>query len=212
MGTVVDATLFDEKYDVRDFVMPRNPEIKELALNIAEKSNSRHEYIVNVAKWIAENIEYPYNYKGQPSTERLVFVFKWWNKLYHYENYKEYAWLFPNQVLHVGKGICIDTANLATSLLRAMKFEAYTVLGALLKPGRRKKLIGLHAWTEVLDDEKSQWLIIETTTHPNYEVFPKPTGESGELGIIYDGFAWFNEKVYREDARKIRQYGAKLFA
>ncbi|RLE91332.1 MAG: hypothetical protein DRN04_13065 [Thermoprotei archaeon] len=209
--TVVDTTLFNEKYDVRDFVMPKNPEIKELALKIAEKAKSRHDYIVNVAKWIAENIEYPYNYKGKPSTERMVFVFKWWNRLYHYENYVEYAWLFPNQVLHVGKGICVDTANLATSLLRAMKFEAYTVLGALLKP-RRKHVIGFHAWTEVYDDEYGKWLIIETTTHPNHEVFPKEVGVSGELGVIYDGFAWFNEKVYREDLKKIKRYGAKIYA
>lgn len=204
---IIDATFFSEKYDVRDFIMVRNPELREVAGKL--KGRMKRQSALNVVKFVARNFEYPFDWKARPTTARYVKVFRFWNGFYLYENFTDYAWLFPNQLLHVRKGICIDTSNLATTLHRILGVPSFTVLGGIWKKTRRKKkFLGLHAWN--MFSFSGKWFVFETTVHPREEWFPLEQAVSGELGIIYDEIARFDEKTYVERKEKIEEYGEFL--
>jgi len=196
----VDTTLFGERYDVREFIQVDNPDIMDLANEL--KAITLEETVDNILSYVAREIRYPFDYKGKPSTAKKIKAFKWWGTVYLYSDYKEYTWLFPNQTIRVGYGICIDTANLTVSLLRLYKIPAWVVLGSIIR-SRDGKFMGFHAWVEY--HFNGCW-VYESTVHPEPLVIPCEKAYNGELDILYDPFAWYNEKSYREDREKVRRY------
>jgi hypothetical protein len=104
-----------------------------------------------------------------------------------------YIWLFPFETLLFKEGICIDTANLVTSLLRILDVDVFTVLGEVHN-SKTNEFLGLHAWTEYGDT------VIETTIHEgqgdrkNVEL-NKEEAYSGKLKLKYVPFIKYNETV-----------------
>jgi len=203
---VVDFALLGEEYYVTDYIQVENPKLKAIALKL--KGKTLRQTVANVNRYVAKSLRYPLDYKGRPTASRHVKVFKWWNGLYHHDPGEErYGWLFPNQTLKVKKGICFDSSCLATTLLRILGVEAYTVLGAVYKRG---KLLNFHAWTEVVIDGVKY--VLETTVHPKPAKLVRAEQlYQGKLPVRYDPIAWFNEKCWRQDSAKAAKYEEMVY-
>ena len=205
---VVDFAVLGEEYYVTDYIQVDNPRLQEVAAKL--KGKTAMETVRKVNRYVARKLTYPMDRRGRPNASRHVKVFKYWNGLYHCDTgEKHYGWLLPNQTLKIKYGICFDSSCLATTLLRILGLEAYTVLGAVFKT-RTGKLLSFHAWTEVaVDGEK---YVLETTVHPK----PAPIVKAqllynGKFPVTYDPIAWFNESEWREDAEKAARYEAMIY-
>lgn len=202
---MVNFGLLGEENYVTDYIQVGNSKLKRIASRLHGKTVD--EVIDAVARYVARNVKYPLDRRGRPSAARHAKVFKWWNGLYFVDCDFDYGWLFPNQVVaeKVRRGICFDSACLCTTLLRIKAVEAYTVLGVVLKT-KSRRILGFHAWTETVKADGTH-VVIETTVHPKpAKLVPAKDMYSGDLPILYDPLAWFNEKVWVEDEEKSRRY------
>ncbi len=161
---------FGEPCLVSDFVTPDNVGVREAAELL--KGDTPDKTIENVTKGIIP-FTYPLDKKGNPCASGQSRRYQYsWCKWMH-SRYVYYMWSYPNEVLLTQRGICIDTANLCTSVLRALDLDAWTVLGEIhkAKPENNDQLIGYHAWTNVM--YKGEWHTIETTVEENVNIiFP----------------------------------------
>ena len=202
----VNFSLFGEEWLITDYIQVSNPQLRRIARKI--KGKNRDEIILKVVEWVAENIEYPLDYRGRPNAAQYAKKFKWFDGVYLAETPDElrrYGWLFPNQTATIGKGICFDSACLCTTLLRIKQIPAWTVLGAVLRT-KSKRFLGLHAWTETIMENGTP-VVIETTVHPHPpELIKTSQIYNGRLPITYDPFAWFNESEWKEDKEKVALY------
>jgi len=202
---IVDFSLLGEQDYVTAYVQVDNPQLKTIARKIKGKTPS--EIIRAVSAWVAKHVDYPLDWRGKPNANRKIKLFKFGGSVYHVDLSREYGWLKPNQTATVRKGICFDTACLATSILRIKKVKAYTVIGAILT-SKKRKLQGFHAWTEAADEEGQHW-VIETTVHPNPpELVLAKDLYSGKFPLLYDPIIWFNESECYVDQVKEAQYEA----
>ena len=199
---IVEFALLGEPYPITDYIQVNHPELKRIANQFRGNPN---EIIVKVARFVAKHIKYPFDRNGKPTAHRHIRIFRFHGPLYLFDTGEvDYGWLFPIQVLKTKRGICFDTACLATTLLRIKGLEAYTVFGALLE-NKSYKLKGFHAWTETVDKDGRK-VVIETTAHKKPAVYLAEHAYGGKLPLVYDPVIWFNECFWREDREKARKY------
>lgn len=196
---------FGERYLATDFVMVKNPAIIEQA-NILSSVPSEDKFIERTALWIRDSFFYPLDNSDNPSAQgQLLRHQKGFASGYHFKKCVYYAWSLPNEVISATKcGICIDTANLAASVLRAKDIDAWVVLGDVLS-SQDDTLMGRHAWVEV--DLKKTKKVFETTVHePGASnlidaalVYDKDSWWAQDKGIYYFAQARYNESVFLGD-------------
>lgn|GEM_PF-1955075 len=214
MGIVMEklkALSLSELIDVRRFVEVWD----EKLCRIAEKLRCRREIdtVKAVYRFNIDKLRYPFTADGKPSTGFKIEVFPWLRfgsifKIYLRSWEEDYAWLKPSRLIEVGYGICVDTSNLCTTLLRILGFDAYTSIG-VVKPRTGSDRYYGHAWTRVRID--SLWYIIETTIHGVRKLPPLiPYSNGGELAIEYIEAAYFDERKVHVDSELWRRYSLTL--
>ena len=142
---------FGDTWLITDFVNPN------ISVNF---SSAGDKLVEEVAAFIRDQFRYPL-VGGNPSADGQFRRFHKNLCRYHFSQYAYYMWSFPQETLLIGKGICIDTANLATSLL-VSKLNALVCLGEV-RTSREDTLLGYHAWT--LCPYKNDIYLLETTIH-----------------------------------------------
>jgi len=188
----VKATgLLDEKYDVREFIQVNHELLKEIANKLREPGMP-FQTVKNVYRFNVREIQYPFRADGKPALGFEFKAFPWlvygFFRLYLAEYQQEYAWLLPSQLLKLKYGICVDTANLCTTLLRISGLNAYTVLGVMEGSG---KYYG-HAWAIV--EANGEWYFLETTIHKGHPPVIKLSELPNRVQLNYVEVARFNEK------------------
>jgi len=192
--------------DVRSFIEVSSREVRALAERLRRRTpieTARSVYRFNV-----RNVKYPLTADGSPAAGFEVKAYPWLSiglfKLYLATYSQPYAWLLPSQVLKLGYGLCADTSNLCTTLLRVLGLEAYTVLG-VVEAG--DGIYG-HAWTVVKPG--GRWLLMETTIHRGRPPLIPLEEASERLGIDYLEIARFDEKRLWVDERLMDRYRVQM--
>jgi hypothetical protein len=203
----VKATgLLDEKYDVREFIQVNHELLREIAGKL--KKSGMLETVKSVYRFNVSEIQYPFRADGKPAIGFEFKAFPWlihgFFKLYLAEYRQEYAWLMPSQLLKLKYGICVDTANLCTTLLRILGLNAYTVLGVMEGGG---KAYG-HAWT--IAEANGEWYFLETTIHKGKPPTIKLNELPSKVQLKYTEIARFNEKELYVDKTLWEKYDVKL--
>jgi hypothetical protein len=203
----VKATgLLDEKYDVREFIQVNHEWLREIAEKL--RKPSQLETVKNVYRFNVREIQYPFRADGKPAIGFEFKAFPWliygFFKLYLAEYQQEYAWLMPSQLLKFKYGICVDTANLCTTLLRILGINAYTVLGVVVGGG---KYYG-HAWT--IAEADGEWYFLETTIHKGKPPVIKLSELPSRVQLNYVEVARFNEKEVHVDKALWEKYNLTL--
>jgi hypothetical protein len=204
----VKATgLLDERFDVREFIQVNHELLKEIAGKLKE-TGMPFETVKNVYRFNVREIQYPFRADGKPTIGFEFKAFPWlihgFFKLYLAEYRQDYAWLMPSQLLKLKYGICVDTANLCTTLLRVLGFNAYTVLGVIEGGG---KYYG-HAWTIV--EVGGVWYFLETTIHKGRPPVIRLSELSNRVQLNYIEVARFNEKEVNVDKALWEKYNLTL--
>lgn len=194
---------FGEVYVAIDFVQAKNVAIKEQA-NALFNGVSGDGAVDRVASWIRDEFYYPLDNSGNPSASgQLLRHQKGILAGYHFKNCIYYAWSLPNEVLGATKcGICIDTANLAGSILRAKGIEDAWVCIGDVKSVPDDSLLGRHAWVEVPYHDAI--FVLETTIHAEgannlaaaAEVYDKTSLWAENAGLYYAVQARYNEEDF----------------
>ncbi len=159
---------FGEPCLVTDFITPNNVGVQHEAELL--RGATPDESVENAASWIRDEFTYPLDKKGNPCASGQLKKYQYsWCK-WGFSKYVYYMWAYPNEVLLTHKGICIQTANLLTSVYRALDLDAWTVLGEVRK-AKSDELIGYHAWTDVV--YKGERHTVETTVEEDVNIlFP----------------------------------------
>ncbi len=194
---------FGERYLATDFVTEKNIAVSNCADNLWAGCSSPDDFISDVAVWVRDNFYYPLDSSNNPSAGAKLFRH---NKSsicdsYHFKKKVYYAWSFPCEVINMGCGICIDTANLTTSLLRNKGIECSTTLGDVRSTDDHR-LLGRHAWTEVI--WSGQKYIIETTIHEagvanmvlQSDVYNCNSQWAKDRGVFYQPEAGYTENSF----------------
>ena len=195
---------FGERYLTTDFVMAGNVAIKEQAASLHIGNDDR--FVEAVARWIREEFVYPLDNAGNPSAsgqllrhqKGMLPIFTG----YFFKNCVYYMWGLPIETLVTGHGICIDTANLTGSVLRAKCLdEAWIILGDV-KSAEDDTLLGRHAWIEV--PYHGAPYVLETTAHDlgannlvlSSDVYDRNSRWAENKGLYYVPQAKYNESEY----------------
>jgi len=173
---------------VNNFIMVKNYLVVQTAKRLGT--------LKNVIDFNYNSIRYPLDFFGNPLTAGRLsyakYLLSWlFNKT------QGYIWQYPNMVLLSKLGVCIDTSNLMTSLLRVLGLDAYTALGEV-RLSQSNELLGYHAWTLLGDN------IIETTIHKgqgDYSeiILNKDDAYSGKLRLKYVPYLHYNETMTIKD-------------
>lgn len=131
----------DMSYDVRDFIQPDNPILKEIVDKGGLDSGSLDEIAYNCMKWVQRNIKYT---PDPQFTE------------------KDEEWLMPTETVQTGKGDCEDGTNLIVSLMRNAGVPAYRVKNACGEVDE-----GGHSWPIYLREKDNEWVIMDWCYKPN---------------------------------------------
>ena len=197
---------FGERYLATDFVQMNNIAVREQANELASTDPLRNQdtFIEQVARWIRDNFFYPLDNAGNPAAQgQLLRHRKGLVTGYHAKKCVYYAWSLPNEILGFSYcGICIDTANLAGSVLRAGGIDAWVILGDV-NSAKNGTLIGRHAWVETPYSGKVY--VLETTIHdPDTvntieasEVYDKTSDWAKKSGIYFIVQAKYNENEFK---------------
>jgi hypothetical protein len=177
---------------VNNFIMTKNYLVVQTAKRLGT--------LKNVIDFNYNSIRYPLDCFGNPlTTGRLSYakyLLSWlFNKT------QGYIWQYPNMVLLSKLGVCIDTSNLMTSLLRVLNKDAYTTLGEV-RLSQSNELLGYHAWALLKGPDQDQ--VIETTIHKgqgDYSqiVLNKDAAYSGKLRLKYVPYLHYNETMTIKD-------------
>lgn len=194
--------LLDEKYDVRQFTQVGHEWLRSLAYSL--KGLNTFETVKRIYRFNVREIQYPFRADGKPAIGFEFKAFPWlvhrFFKLYLAEYAQEYAWLMPSQLLKFKYGICIDTANLCTTLLRILGVDAYTVLGVVEGSGRYYG----HAWA--IAEADGTWYLLETTIHKGNPPLIKLSELSERVNLNYIEVAKFNESHVQVDRELWEKY------
>jgi hypothetical protein len=166
MNQVVDYR-FGEKYSVTSFIQPDVYEVQNVASMLKRFPSypypelSKDKLVELASAFIRKDFVYPLDNSGKPAVDGSLIRYRksWFTHLV--DEYRYYVWAFPSEVLKSGYGYCAETANLMTSILRALGIEAYTALGEVRKTD--DSLLGYHAWT--VTKYLNQEYLDETTIH-----------------------------------------------
>jgi len=182
---------FGDIWDIRDFI---NPHLNTVFLNTGDKR------VEDVAAFIRDEFTYPL-INDNPSADGQLRRYHKSLFKYHFQKCVYYMWSFPQEVLAQKLGICIDTANLATSLL--VPNNAWCCLGEVRAIDGN--LLGLHAWTEF--PYKGEPTIMETTIHkpantlvPVKDAYDKNSNWAIKGGVYYVEQARYNNTTFHGDS------------
>lgn len=113
------------------------------------------------SKAVRKAVELTKDVDGLDKKAKVLWDFMVNNNAYDYDKLSK----LPNgyipiidQTLAEKKGICYDFSSLYAAMLRSQGTPA-----KLVKGYAPKNAVGYHAWNEVYDAEKKEWLIIDTT-------------------------------------------------
>jgi len=151
-----------------------------------------------IAEYVKSQYEYPLWYDGTPSCGAKFYRYEKdaSMKSFHWYNKVDYMWSFPAECVLQKLGICIDTSNLAETLLLAVEVKAKICLGAVYDT-ESNMLLGYHAWVEV--PYKGEQYILETTIHPSGEnLLPADVVYNKKMEIYYVKEAEYDDKEYKE--------------
>ena len=185
-----------DKYKAMEFIQRNSYEIEKI---IEGFDAGGDELVEKVVAFIRDEFVYPLT-GGQPSTDAQFLRFHKSLFDYYWKKCVYYMWSFPVETLALFKaGVCIDTANLATSLLRVKHCKAWTCLGEVRRTST-DDLLGYHAWTSVY--YKTKPYLNETTIHQKgantlvleAEAYDR-TSDSAKRGDIY----YIEHGRYNED-------------
>jgi len=157
---VVDVRRGD-KHRVEEFVEIGDYDVQQIANSIWKAYPEANNYIREVAKYIQLKYSYPMIH-NRPSTDSKLLRFHKSLFSWFYNKYVPYMWSLPHETILFKCGVCIDTALLCTSLLRAKGIDAWTCLGEVRETSTRN-ILGYHAWT--IAYYKGEFWLIETTIH-----------------------------------------------
>jgi len=190
---------FGERYLATDFVQVNNVAVIETA-NSLDTGN----FISDVARWVRDEFYYPLDNSGNPSAQgQLLRHQKSLFSGYHAKKCVYYAWSLPNEILDFAKcGICIDTANLATSILRVKGIDAWVTLGDV-RDIKSDTLLGRHAWVTLPYEEENY--VLETTIHEagmknmakTSDVYDKNSDWAKRGGVYFVYQGKYNEKEFK---------------
>ena len=190
---------WNEKYRAQEFIQKNSYEIQRAVSNFDATGDN---LVIQIANFIRDEFTYPL-INEQPSCDGQFVRFKIsFLGNYRFKKCVFYMWSFPVETLALfHAGICIDTANLATTLLRAKKHIAWTCLGEVRKTST-DELLGYHAWTETIF-KKETWLN-ETTIHkkgaktliPATDAYDKNSEFAKRGNVYYVLHAKYNESQY----------------
>lgn len=190
---------FGERYLATDFCQAKNVAIVNQA-NLLEGGD----FINSVAMWIRDFFYYPLDNSGNPAAQgQMLRHQKGIVSGYHAKKCVYYMWSLPNEILGFTMcGICIDTANLAGSILRAKGIDAWITLGDVMST-KDNNLLGRHAWVEVPYNDKIY--VLETTIHePNTlnmveaeKVYDKNSDWAIKGGVYFVYQAKYNEVEFK---------------
>ena len=202
MPTGIECPWRPARWGTIEFVRPYTPAILEQAIALRKLVVTDDEYIKLCANFVRDNFVYPLEKNGDPSAGLLFKRYDkgWLVKRYFYNQEMDYAWGFPQETLKLGKGICIDTALLMTSLLIAGGVSAKCCLGAVVN-SKDDSIAGYHAWTKFM--YRGELCVCETTIHTKAEtitriasVYYKTSDWANTNGIYYQQEAEFDNKDY----------------
>ena len=185
---------FGDRYRVTEFVQPNNYAVQE-----ALKSLPGPPGIIPLVNFIRDEFKYPLDSGGNPSTDGhfLRYHKRTFPPEFQFNVSRYYIWAFPAEVLISKIGYCAETANLATSLLRAKGIDAWTGLGEVRKTD--DTLLGYHAWTII----ENRYLL-ETTIHRSgvditlnlSEAYDKTSQFAQNGNVYYFEHGRYNEQEY----------------
>ncbi len=136
-----------------------NEEIVELSKKLTQGKKTSSEKVEAIYSWIVENITYDY-------------------QKYNHILMKDFSDKYGSVVtLETQKGVCYDYSTLFAALCRASGVEARVA------KGYSTNIVGYHAWNEVYDAEKKQWMTLDTTVD---SVKYHKTGKKSRLNIRSD--------------------------
>ena len=203
MATGIECPWRPARWGTIEFVRPYTPAILEQATALRKLVTTDDEYIKLCANYVRDNFVYPLERNGDPSAGLSFKRYDkgWLVKRYFYNQEMDYAWGFPQETMKLGKGICIDTALLMTSLLIAGGVPAKCCLGAVVNQ-KDNSIAGYHAWTTF--NLFYQETICETTIHsPGINtltkassIYNKDSDWAVSNGIYYRQEAEFDNKEY----------------
>jgi len=188
---------FGDRYSVVDFVQTKNVAILEEATALYSSDNDT--FVKNVSEYMRDEFYYPLDNSGNPAASGQLLRHQKGLMAYHFKKCVYYMWSLPNEVLAIGAGICIDTANLGCSIFRSKGLDgAWVVLGDVIST-ENGTLIGRHAWVEV--PFKGKIYVSEYTIHePDInnlilakDVYNKDSNWAQRSGIYYSAQANYNE-------------------
>ncbi len=143
--TISDKVLYrarnDMIYDVRDFIQPDNPILKEVVEKEGLNDGSLDDVAYNCMKWVQRNIKYTPDPQFTEEDEE---------------------WLMPTETIQTGKGDCEDGTNLIVSLMRNSGVPAYRVKNACGEVDE-----GGHSWPIYLREKDNEWVIMDWCYKPN---------------------------------------------
>ena len=152
---------FKDLHTAREFIQPNSYEIQKKASEFTARDTDG--LIEQIAIFIRDAFTYPL-IAGQPSTDGQLLRFhkSLWN--YVFKDCELYLWSWPYETLALFKaGVCIDTAVLFTSLMRAKNLPAWCCIGQV-RTTDTDKLLGYHAWG-IAANYKGRAYLDETTIH-----------------------------------------------
>lgn len=203
---------FGDIWLITDFVNPR----------VVLKFTSEGDALVEDAtSFIRDAFTYPM-VNGYPSSDGKLKRYHKNFLLYHFKSYVYYMWSFPAEVLAQGKGICIDTSNLAASLL-VPDIDAWVCLGEV-RTSDDDQLLGYHAW--IVCPYKNDIYLCETTIHQESEnkvkmsqAYDRVSNWAQQGNLYYVEQARYNYAAFSGNsgivanmglpARRVRMYGAE---
>jgi hypothetical protein len=190
---------FGESYYVNDFLQINNPSVAAALTEALQQLNGSNDQKIEViADYIKRKYQYPFMVDGSPSCGGYFLRYQKDSKFkdFHWHAIRDYMWSFPAECIVQKLGICIDTSNLAFSLLKMAGVPAKVCLGAVYET-KSNQLLGYHAWVEV--SYKGETYVFETTIHPDgVNLLPAKAVYGKKMDVYYVKEAEYDEKSYRE--------------
>jgi len=189
---------FGDVWKVTNFVQKENPQIREIADKIDQEVGDNIDTRVEaIARYVGLKFRYPLNLHGATASEAELKRFKRTPRSWIWKAFRDYTWLFPAETDTCRWGICIDTANLFTSIARALDIPAKVSLGPVYRT-QDDQLLGYHAWSRLT--YKGLDHIAETTIHGTDRILiPTQDLYGKKLDVYYVEEAWFDENEYHDN-------------
>jgi len=201
---------FGDCYLVTDFIMPENPDIQAVIIELLKplwlaksfeltpNNIKNDEFVEACAAYIRDNFQYPL-WNGNPSCDGQLLRYTQGILKHRFKRCEYYVWAFPPEVIQSHMGYCAETGNLAESLL-VNRLSSFAVLGDVLD--LNGTLLGRHEWVEV--PYKNETFVLETTIHTEgvnnlasiKSVYDKNSDWAKQGGLYYVPQARFNDKIY----------------